>query len=214
MARTAPSLALGFAVLGLALQPTTAGAATSDEELWAELSTKGDIAEGVDLKLELETRRRDGPNEYIFGAEANFDTAPNLALGGGIEIHEIDGFTEVRPYQQLTFAAGPLDFRTRIEERFFDDADQLSLRLRQRARLRQKLAQQTTGFLSAELLYQLQDRTENGPERIDQWRFNAGLTQRVGDIEITPAYLFQIRPRDNGATRHTHVAQIGLAYRF
>ena len=32
MARTAPSLALGFAVLGLALQPTTAGAATSDEE--------------------------------------------------------------------------------------------------------------------------------------------------------------------------------------
>jgi len=214
MHRNFPTIALSLAGLGLALQPASVSAATSDDELWIEASTKGDIAEGVDLKLELETRRRDGSDEYIFGAEANVDTAPNLQLGGGIEVHEIDGFTEVRPYQQLTFAAGPLDFRSRIEERFFDDSDQVSFRLRQRARLRHKLATDTTGFLSGELLYQLRDRNEGGPERIDQWRINAGLTQRLGDIELTGGYLFQIRPRDGGNTRHTHVAQVGVGYRF
>ena len=120
----------------------------------------------------------------------------------------------MRPYQQLTLKAGQFDFRSRIEERFYDGADRMALRFRQRARFRQKLADQTTGFLSGELLYQLRDRNEGGPERIDQWRINAGLTQRVGDVELTGGYLFQIRPRDNGNTRHTHVAQVGLAYRF
>lgn len=209
-ATLAATLAVGVALL----QPAAAHAATSDDELWVELSAKGKIAPGTDLKLEVETRRRDGPNEWIFGAEANHDIAERVALGGGVEVHEIDGFTEVRPYQQVTFDVGKLDFRSRIEERFFDDADQLALRFRQRARFTQPVGEATKAFASAELLYQLRDRNEGGPKRIDQWRLNAGLTHRIGDIELTGGYLFQIRPRDGGNTRHTHVTQASLAYRF
>ena len=213
MPRFSRLLPAAFAAGAALLQPHAAAAATSSEELWAEVAAKGDIGPDTDLKLEIEQRRRDGPNEWIVGAEVNHDVG-GFKIGGGMEVHEIDGFTEVRPYQQVTFATGPLDFRTRLEERFYDDSDQLALRLRQRARVQLPVGTATKAFGSAELLYQLQDRIEDGPQRIDQWRFNAGLVHRVGDIELSGGYLFQIRPRDGGATRHTHVAQVGAAYRF
>ena len=215
MSNRFPALAIGFAALGAFMQPTAAQAATRDDELWIETGIKGDIAPGTDFKLELETRRREGPNEYILGAEVNTDVSSALALGGGIEIHDEDGFTEVRPYQQLTFGLGKFDFRSRIEERFYDGADRMALRLRQRARFRTKVADKITGFASGELLYQLRDRNEGGPQRIDQWRLNAGATARIApELELTGGYLFQIRPRDNGNTRHTHVSQVSLFYRF
>ena len=215
MSNRLPALAIGLAALCATLQPSAATAATSDDELWIETGVKGDIAPGTDFKFELETRRRAGPNEYIVGAEVNTDVSGALALGGGIEIHDEDGFTEIRPYQQVTLGLGRFDFRTRIEERFYDDADRMALRLRQRARFRTPIANQVTGFASAELLYQLRDRNVGGPERIDQWRLNAGATARVTPaLELTGGYLFQIRPRDNGNTRHTHVSQVSLFYRF
>ena len=121
----------------------------------------------------------------------------------------------MRPYQQLTFGVGKFDFRSRIEERFYDGADRMALRLRQRARFRTPIANKVTGFASGELLYQLRDRNEGGPQRIDQWRLNAGATARITPtLDLTGGYLFQIRPRDNGNTRHTHVSQVSLFYRF
>ena len=85
----------------------------------------------------------------------------------------------------------------------------MALRLRQRARFRTPIAEKITGFASGELLYQLRDRNEGGPERIDQWRLNAGATAQIApELELTGGYLFQIRPRDNGNTRHTHVSQV------
>ena len=82
MSNTLPVLAIGFAALGAIMQPSAARAATSDAELWIETGIKGDIAPGTDFKLELETRRRDGPNEYILGAEFNTDVSDAVALVG------------------------------------------------------------------------------------------------------------------------------------
>jgi hypothetical protein len=206
----------GFAVALCILQPGHASAATSDEEFWLEAGAKGDISRTTDLKVKVETRRREGDNEYIFAGEVNTDVAKNLQLGGGVEIHDIEGFTEIRPYQQITLKVDKFDFRSRLEERFYDDADQMALRFRQRARFRQPLNadKSTQGYLSGELLYQLRDRTEGGPERIDQWRLGAGLIQKLGAFDVTAGYLLQIRPRDGGNTRHTHVAQVSLLYGF
>ena len=122
--------ALPLAAAIVLLQPS---AALADEsEFWIELAAKGDIAEGTSLKVEVEQRRKTGPDEYIVGAVVDHEIGNGFSLGGGIEIHDIDGFTEVRPYQQVGFSTGILSLRTRIEERFYDNSDRMALRLRQR----------------------------------------------------------------------------------
>lgn len=197
------------------LQPSPALAAESSTEWWIELGASGPVADNAELKIELEERRRAGPNEYIVGAVVDVEVADGFELGGGMELHDEDGFTEIRPYQQLTYSTGKWSFRSRIEERFYDDSDQMALRLRQRAQFTQPIAPRTKGKLSAELLYQLRARNEGGPQRIDQWRFNAGLQHRIAPkLDVTGGYLFQIRPRPDGATRHTHVPQLTLTYKW
>ncbi|XAP78047.1 DUF2490 domain-containing protein [Citromicrobium bathyomarinum] len=204
--------ALPLAAATVLLQPS---AALADEsEFWIELAAKGDIAEGTSLKVEVEQRRKTGPDEYIVGAVVDHEIGDGFSLGGGIEIHDIDGFTEVRPYQQVGFSTGILSLRTRIEERFYDNSDRMALRLRQRVQLSDTIAPRLKASASAELLYQLRDRNDGGPERVDQLRFAAGLTYRVAErFEVSGGYLLQLRPRPGGDT-YTHVPQLSAAYRF
>ena len=201
-----------LAAAPLLLQPS---AALADEtEFWVELAAKGEIAPGTSVKFELEERRKDGPTEYIVGAVVDSDVGDGFSIGGGMEVHDTDGFTEVRPYQQVGYKAGILSLRTRIEERFYDNADRMALRLRQRVQISDSIAPKLNAAGSVELLYQLRDRNDGGPQRVDQWRFNAGLTYRAADkLEITGGYLLQLRPRPGGDTS-THVPQASLAYRF
>ena len=204
--------ALPLAAAPLLLQPSAAHA--DESEFWIELATKGDIAPGTALKIEVEQRRKAGPDEYIFGAVVDRDVAEGVTIGGGVEVHDTGGFTEVRPYQQVGYSTGILSLRTRIEERFYDDADRMALRLRQRVQLSDDIAPKLKAAGSVELLYQLRDRNDGGPQRIDQWRFNAGLTYRAAErLEVTGGYLLQLRPRPGGDT-YTHVPQASLAYRF
>ena len=131
-----------------------------------------------------------------------------------MEVHDIGGFTEIRPYQQVGYSTGILSLRTRIEERFYDNSDRMALRLRQRVQLSDDIAPKLKAAGSIELLYQLRDRNDGGPQRIDQWRFNAGLTYRAADkLEVTGGYLLQLRPRPGGDT-YTHVPQLTATYRF
>lgn len=205
--------AAGIAVAVAILQPCAAAA--DESEFWFELGASGEISPGVDLKVEAEQRRRDGPNEYIVGAVVDVTVGQGLQIGGGMEVHDTAGSTEIRPYQQLIFSTGPLSFRSRVEERFFDDGDRIGLRLRQRAQLSQTIAPRIRAIGSAELLYQLRDSNEGGPQRIDQWRLNAALRYNATPrLNVTAGYLYQIRPRPDGKTRRTHVPQIALTYLF
>jgi len=201
-----------LAAAPLLLQPS---AALADEtEFWIELSAKGDIAPKTALKVEVEERRKAGANEYIVGAVVDREVGNGFSIGGGMEVHDTDGFTEIRPYQQVGYKTGILSLRTRIEERFYDSSDRMALRLRQRVQVSDTIAPKLKAAASAELLYQLRSRNDGGPERIDQWRFNAGLTYRVADrFDVTGGYLLQLRPRPGGDT-YTHVPQASLAYRF
>lgn len=203
---------LPLAAAPFLLQPTAAFA--DETEFWVELSAKGEIAPDTSLKFELEERRKNGPNEYIIGAVVDREVGDGFSIGGGMEVHDIGGFTEIRPYQQVGYSTGILSFRTRIEERFYDRSDRMALRLRQRVQISDSVAPKLKAAGSVELLYQLRARNDGGPQRIDQWRFAAGLTYRAAEkLEITGGYLLQLRPRPGGDT-YTHVPQASLAYRF
>lgn len=204
--------ALPLAAAPLLLQPSAALA--DDSEFWIEASAKGNIDSDTSFKIEIEQRRKSGPDEYIVGAVVDREIGKGFSIGGGMEAHDIDGFTEIRPYQQVGYSTGILSLRTRIEERFYDGADRMALRLRQRVQVSDNIAPKLKAAGSAELLYQLRDRNNGGPQRIDQWRFNAGLTYRLAErVELTGGYLLQLRPRPGGDT-YTHVTQASVAYRF
>ena len=161
---------LPLAAVPLLLQPS---AALADEsEFWMELAAKGEIAPGTSLKLEVEERRKNGPNEYILGAVVDTEVGDGFSIGGGVEVHDTDGFSEIRPYQQVGYSSGILSVRTRIEERFYDRSDRMALRLRQRVQLSDEIAPRLKAAGSVELLYQLRSRNDGGPQRIDQWRLN------------------------------------------
>lgn len=204
--------ALPLAAATVLLQPS---AALADEsEFWIEAAAKGDIAPGTSIKLEVEQRRKTGPDEYIFGAVVDTKVGDGFTIGGGIEIHDIGGFSEVRPYQQVGYSTGIVSLRTRIEERFYDNSDRMALRLRQRVQVSDDIAPKLKASGSVELLYQLRSRNDGGPQRVDQLRFNAGLTYRAAEnFEIGGGYLLQLRPRPGGDT-YTHVPQVSAAYRF
>ncbi len=207
-----PAHAFPLAAAALLLQPS---AALADEsEFWIELGAKGEIAPDTTLKVEVEQRRKSGPDEYIVGAVVDRAVGDGFSIGGGMEIHDVGGFSEIRPYQQVGYSTGIISLRTRIEERFYDDSDRMALRLRQRVQLSDEIAPKLKAAASAELLYQLRSRNDGGPQRVDQWRFNAGLTYRVADeLDLTGGYLLQLRPRPGGDT-YTHVPQASLTYRF
>ena len=205
-------LAAPLAAASLLLQPSAALA--DDSEVWIELSAKGDIAPDTTLTVELEPRLQAGSDQYVVGAVVDRKIGKGFSIGGGIEINDTGGFTEIRPYQQVGYKTGILSLRTRIEERFFDNADQMALRLRQRVQLSDEIAPKLKAAGSVELLYQLRDRRDGGPQRVDQWRFNAGLTYRAAErFDVLGGYLLQLRPRPGGDT-YTHIPQVGVAYRF
>ena len=142
---------LPLAAVPLLLQPS---AALADEsEFWMELAAKGEIAPGTSLKLEVEERRKNGPNEYILGAVVDTEVGDGFSIGGGVEVHDTDGFSEIRPYQQVGYSSGILSLRTRIEERFYDRSDRMALRLRQRVQLSDEIAPRLKAAGSVELLY-------------------------------------------------------------
>ena len=165
--------AIGFAAAVALMQPQAARAAEDDSEFWIQLAAQGEAWDGATLKVNVEQRRKSGDNEHIVAADLAVDTAENLALGGGIEIHEIDGFTEIRPYQQLLVDAGPFDFRTKFEQRFFDGSDQMGLRIRQRARFTQPLDERTRARLSAERRARV--RSSSGWVKRARWRMRRAI---------------------------------------
>lgn len=201
-----------LAAAPLLLQPSVALA--DDTEFWIELSASGDIAERAKLTVEMEERRQRGANDYVFGAVIDRAVGEGFTIGGGVEVNDQGGFSEIRPYQQVGYSTGILSLRTRVEQRFFDDADRMGLRLRQRVQLSDQIAPKLSAAGSVELLYQLRDSERGGPQRVDQWRFDAGLTYRVAErFSITGGYMLQLRPRPGGDT-YTHVPQASVAYRF
>jgi len=211
---TSPRAWAGFAAASALLQPALLHAAESDSEMWVELSALHQIAPDTNLRLEVEQRRREGADDRIAGAQVEVASGP-VALGAGLELHDAAGFTEVRPFQQVSWRLAGLTWRTRMEERVPDGADRPGLRLRQRAQFSAPLGPASVARLSAELLYQLRASEEGGPRRIDQWMFVGAVQHRIAPkLFLTAAYLLQVRPRPAGQTRHTHVPQLALAYTF
>jgi len=202
-----------LAVLCCAAVP--ARAADEDVQLWITESVSEPLSSATQGTLDLSQRFRENGNQLLTRGTVEFRLSPNAVIGGGAAyVSTIGAADEVRPHQQLTLTFGALTLRTRTEQRFFEGADRMELRLRQRIGVALPVAHRLKAGLAGELLYIAQSEDSDRDAHVDQWRANATLTRGLGGhLEGTLGYLAILSPRNGGPDKLSHVVQVSLSLR-
>lgn len=218
MTRVPMRFALLLAALITAWQPSKARAGDEDVQLWHILNVTGDIADGTRLTLDASHRWRErlrGDEQQTLRFNIDRTLTEGVRIGAGAMVLDASGNTELRPHQQVTFVLGRFEARTRLEERFFDGADRVELRLRQRVQYNQPLGKDWRANVGGEWLGLLQGRNSGEGFSTDQWRAQAGVAYKINDkLELGANYWLLVFPRGNQPARITHVPQTVLTYRF
>jgi hypothetical protein len=122
---------------------------------------------------------------------------------------------EARLHQQFRYAKGGLDLRTRFEQRWFEGADQVELRVRQRVQYTHTLGNGIKALGSSEWFAIIQSRRIGKTAGTEQVRNIIGVAIPLGaNLDIQPSYMLQITPRENRPDAISHVPQVTLNYKF
>lgn len=207
-----------IACAGAAWQPSAALAQDEDVQFWLIPSARTDIGEDTSLTFDASFRFREdarGGEQQVLRFTIDHSIADGVSIGGGGGVFEAGGNTELRPHQQLTIRSGRFTARTRLEERFFEGADRVEIRIRQRLGYSQPLGEAWSANVDGEWLYTLQSRRDGGPSRTDQWRFRGDVRHKVSDnLTLGAGYLAIISPRGSARDRLSHIPQATIALRF
>lgn len=210
--------AILLAALAVAWQPSKAQANPEDTQFWLVGFARGKIGEDIYLTVDSSYRWRDpefGADQQTFRVSVEKALDDDVRIGGGVSLFQTGGISEYRPHQQFRYAAKGLDLRTRLEQRWFDGADRMELRIRQRVQYTRPVAPRLDAFASSEWFGILQSRSESGARGTEQVRTIAGLTYEVNDrLGIAPSYMLQITPRTGRPDAISHVPQLTLNWSF
>ncbi|MEO1730908.1 MAG: DUF2490 domain-containing protein [Pseudomonadota bacterium] len=195
-----------------------ARAQDEDTQLWIYAVATGEVGERTTLTVDASARWREdrrGDEQQTLRATVMHEVAEGFALGGGVGVFEAGGETEIRPHQQIDLNLGRFTARTRLEERFFDGADQMELRFRQRIRYTLPLGKSASASVDGEYfnLVQTRDRGPNQPR--DQWRGRVIVSADVGErFTLGLSYLYIFTPQPGATDLVNHVPQGIITYRF
>jgi hypothetical protein len=214
---TSRNLAL-LAALISAWQPSKAHAADEDVQLWQFFFLTGDLDKDTRLTVDGTLRWREdarGGEQQTIRVTVEQAIADGVRIGGGAAVFEAGGQTELRPHQQIVGVFGKIESRTRFEQRFFDGADRVELRVRQRLSYNQPLGDGWRASVGGEWLGLLQGRSRVQGTSTEQWRAQAGVAYRIDKrLEVGANYWLIVFPRGDRPARYTHVPQTVVTWRF
>lgn len=218
MTRSPLRIATLLAATLAAWQPSIALANPEDTQFWVVGFARGKVGDELYLTVDTSYRWRDpefGADQQTFRVSVEKALDDELRIGGGMSLFQTGGVSEYRPHQQFRYAARGLDLRTRFEQRWFDGADQVELRIRQRVQYTQPIAPRLEVVGSAEWFGILQSRRESGRRGTEQVRNIVGLSYQVSErLDIAPSYMLQITPRAGAPDAISHVPQLTLNWSF
>jgi hypothetical protein len=218
MIRPAMRFATLLAALAAAWQPSIAHANPEDTQFWLVSFVRGKLGDDVYLTIDGSYRWRApefGADQQTFRVSVEKAVDEEVRIGGGMSFFQTGGISEYRPHQQFRYANGGLDLRTRFEQRVFDGADQVELRIRQRVQYTRAIAERVEMFGSAEWFGIVQSRRDNGRRGTEQVRSIVGVAYQVNEkLDIAPSYLLQITPRPDRPDAISHVPQLTLNWSF
>lgn len=218
MTRMPMRFAMLLAATLAAWQPSKAQANPEDTQFWLVGFARGKVGEDIYLTVDTSYRWRDpefGADQQTFRVSVEKALEDDIRIGGGMSLFQTGGVTEYRPHQQFRYARNGLDLRTRFEQRWFDGADRVELRIRQRVQYTREIAPRLEAVGSSEWFGIVQSRRSDGRRGTEQVRTIAGLAYRVNDrLDIAPSYMLQITPRAVGPDAISHVPQLTLNWSF
>lgn len=187
-------------------------------QFWLLPNIEGDLDDDTSINVDVTYRWIDeavGADQESVRVTIEQDVADNVKLGGGIGVFEANGATEIRVTQQMGLRRGGWSSRTRLEQRFFDGAERMELRFRQRIRYTTAITPKLSGNIEGEWLNLVQTRNENPRIPRDQWRWRAFATYDLSDhLTVGAAYMLIHTPGGEVTDRINHVPQAIVTYKF
>lgn len=217
---TAFSLAVLAALAGSL--PARTQAADDETQFWLNGTAVVPLGDDWSGTFDVSRRFRDDDDQILLRGNADYRVSDRVSLGGGAAmVNSIDGLAEtgndleLRLHQQVTLRFGAFAFRTRLEERFLEDSDQMQLRVRQRVQTSLPVTRGLDASFSGELFFIARSHLDEGEERVSQLRFNGTLTHGLTErIDVAAGYLMLYTPRRAQPDTIAHVPQVTLTYRF
>lgn len=207
-----------LAALIAAWQPSKAQANPEDTQLWLVGFVRGNLSDEFYLTIDTSQRWRDpvfGADQQTFRATLERSIDDEVRLGGGVSWFQTGTIGEARLHQQFRYAKGGLDLRTRFEQRWFEGADQVELRVRQRVQYTHPLGKGIKALVSSEWFAIIQSRRIGKTAGTEQVGNIIGVAIPLGaNLDIQPSYMFQITPREKRPDAISHVPQVTLNYKF
>jgi len=210
-------LATSIAALSLA---TPALAGDEEAEFWFNPTASKAVNGRTTIELETAQRFRNDPRHdtYFVRGWVKRDDDRDNTWGAGIE-QRWNGpdQREVRLLQQVSYGLGPIDFRTRTEQRFVSTDPRTGWRVRQRIGTSIPLGDSDDSWsltADAELFVTLRSTTPDGQTGVTGLRTFLGFEREFGRYEVSLGYLRQQDVRDSAPDRIGHAPFIGVGVAF
>ena len=215
----------------LTLLSVPARAATSeDEQFWLNLTAMGSVKDELVYFAEVQPRIGDGisrVDQALFRGALGWKFSPSLTLYQGFAhvVVPIEGGKDVneeRSFQQINWTlgkpwGGELSSRTRLEQRWRSDGDDMGWRLREMIRYEKPLkanSDAANALVYAEGFAALNDTDWGARSGFDQLRSFVGVELGLpGASTLEVGYLNQLINQRAGNTRVNHVASVTLFFR-
>lgn len=224
------SLALLLAALGLPLPSTAQAETTHDEGIWVNLTSMGSLSGKLVYFAEVQPRTGDGTDrldQLLLRGALGVKLSPSLTLYQGYAhiVLPIQGGrdrNEERSFQQISWVIskpwhGEFSSRTRFEQRWRSDGNDMGLRIREMLRYEKALDPKRQGpnaLVYSELFVSFKDTDWGARSGFDQIRNFVGLEIPVGGASTVEAgYLNQVINQTGNRSRMNHVASLTLFFR-
>jgi hypothetical protein len=195
--------------------------AAEDTQLWVSeaLTFKADDNDSVTLDFSQRARSDGGSGGEQALNRVTWDhrVAPGVQIGGGFAYLKSEVDQEMRFHQQLTVSQGIFQSRTRLEQRFFDNADEPGWRLRERVQATVPLdADKRWALVGAtELFFHLNRAKPSDRTGLAVMRLQGGLRHSLSkSVDVQLLYMRQQTFRDNEPDSFNHVPWLSLNWRI
>lgn len=219
-----PGLLIACACL-LAANGTAHADTTQDEQLWLNLTAMGPVSGDILYFAEIQPRMGGGISKIdqtLLRGAIGWKLSPSVSLYQGYAHITAGDTNEERSFQQLNWTigkpwGGELSSRTRLEQRWRSDGDDMGWRLREMLRYEKLLradSQAINALVYAEGFVALDSTDWGARAGFDQLRSFAGAEIALaGKSTMEIGYLNQFVNQRGGNSRVNHVASVSLFFR-
>ena len=223
-------LILSLSALASCLGAPAHAETSQDEQFWLNLTSIGSIKDDLVYFAEIQPRIGDGISridQALFRGAIGWKFSPSVTLYQGFAhiVVPVEGGKDVneeRSFQQINWTlgkpwAGELSTRTRLEQRWRSDGDDMGWRLREMLRYEKPLnpgSDALNALVYAEGFVALNDTDWGVRGGFDQLRSFIGAEVGLpGASTLEVGYLNQVINQRGGDTRVNHVASVTLFFR-